>query len=146
MVAMLHGLRKERHNMGLFDKLFGKKPEPVAETKPAAPRIKAVPKTAKQLATEANEPYVAVLRMDVDPENLHQGAFELDWNEIFVARLVKAGYMMKKDDADSDIVDRWFQNVCRHVVMETWEQEQAIKNSGVYVQTRNIGDGRSEVS
>lgn len=113
---------------------------------PSVPKVKVVPKSAKQLATEANEPYVAVLRMDVDPNNLHQGAFELDWNEIFVARLVKAGYMMKKDDSDSDIVDRWFQNVCRHVVMETWEQEQAIKNSGVYVQTRNIGAGRSEVS
>ena len=123
---------------------------PIPEVKeslaPREKKVKEEPKTAKQLATEANEPYVAVLRMDVDPNNLHQGAFELDWNEIFVARLVKAGYMMKKDDADSDIVDRWFQNVCRHVVMETWEQEEAIRNSGVYVQTRNIGDGRSEVS
>jgi len=135
--------------MGLLD-IFRKKPLQVPEPKaPVIPKVRAPkeePKSAKQLATEANEPYVAVLRMDVDPNNLHQGAFELDWNEIFVARLVKAGYMIKKDDADSDIVDRWFQNVCRHVVMETWEQEQAIKNSGVYVQSRNIGDGRSEIS
>ena len=136
--------------MGLLD-IFRKKPTLAPEPKvaPAAPRVrvpKEEPTSAKQLATEANEPYVAVLRMDVDPNNLHQGAFELDWNEIFVARLVKAGYMIKKDDADSDIVDRLFQNVCRHVVMETWEQEQAIKNSGVYVQSRNIGDGRSEIS
>ena len=89
-----------------------------------------------------------MLRIDVDPNNLHQGAFELDWNEIFVARLVKAGYMMKKDDTDADIVDRWFQNVCRHVVMETWEQEQAIAKSygGQYVRQRDIGDGRSEIS
>jgi len=86
---------------------------------------------------------VAVLSKDVDPENLHQGAFELDWNEKFVANLLRAGYQGK---TDSDIVDQWFQNVCRHVVMETWEQEQAIKNSGIYVQSRNIGDGRSEVS
>jgi hypothetical protein len=63
-----------------------------------------------------------------------------------VARLVKAGYMMKPTDTDGDIVDRWFQNVCRHVVMETWEQEQAIKNSGMYVQKRDLGDGRSEIS
>jgi hypothetical protein len=85
--------------------------------------------------------------MDIDPENLHQGAFELDWNEIFIARLVKAGYMMKPTDADSDIVDRWFQNVCRHVVMETWEQDQAMRNSANgYVHTRDIGDGRSEIS
>jgi len=103
-------------------------------------------KSEKDLATEKGEPYVAMVRMDIDPNNLHQGAFELDWNEIFIARLVKAGYMIKRDDTDSEIVDRWFQNVCRHVVMETWEQEQAIRNSGIYVQSRNIGDGRSEVS
>lgn len=116
------------------------KPEP-----PPAPPKKQFQKTAKELATEKGEPYVAIVSMDIDPNNLHQGAFELDWNEIFVARLVKAGYMLKKEDTDADIVDRWFQNVCRHVVMETWEQEQAIKGSG-YIRERNIGDGRSEVS
>ena len=118
------------------------RPEP-----PPAPSKKKEPeKTAKQIATENNEPYVAILSMDIDPANLHQGAFELDWNEIFVARLVKAGYMIKPTDADSDIVDRWFQNVCRHVVMETWEQDQAMRNSvSGYVHTRDLGDGRSEV-
>jgi hypothetical protein len=118
------------------------KPEPP----PVPPKKKAPEKSAKELATESGEPYVAVLSMDVDPDNLHQGAFELDWNDIFVARLVKAGYMMKPTDTDADIVDRWFQNVCRHVVMETWEQEQAIKQSGIYVQTKPLGNGRSEVS
>lgn len=115
--------------------------EPKIKTRARTPE-----KSAKELATEAGEPYVAVLRMDVDPANLHQGAFELDWNEIFVARLVKAGYMMKKEDQDSEIVDRWFQNVCRHVVMETWEQEQAMIKSGIWVKTTDIGGGRSEVS
>jgi len=132
--------------MGIFDR-FKKKP-PVKEEKEKVIRVpKAPEKTAKQIATENNEPYVAILTMDIDPANLHQGAFELDWNEIFIARLVKAGYMMKPTDADSDLVDRWFQNVCRHVVMETWEQEQAIRNSGAqYVRTRDIGDGRTEIS
>jgi hypothetical protein len=132
--------------MGIFDR-FKKKPlESVAKV-PPVPRVKAPEKTAKQIATEKNEPYVAILTMDIDPNNLHQGAFELDWNEIFIARLVKAGYMMKPTDADSDIVDRWFQNVCRHVVMETWEQDQAMRNSaGGYVHTRDIGDGRTEIS
>jgi hypothetical protein len=136
---------------GIFDmfdwfKKSQKKPPPAVE-KVTKPKVAEPPaKTEKQLATEKGEPYVAVLSMDVDPNNLHQGAFELDWNEIFVARLVKAGYMMKPTDTDGDIVDRWFQNVCRHVVMETWEQEQAIKNSGMYVQKRDLGDGRSEIS
>jgi hypothetical protein len=132
----------------MWDWLTKKKTPPVKEEKEKVIRVpKAPEKSAKQLATENNEPYVAILAMDIDPNNLHQGAFELDWNEIFIARLVKAGYMMKPTDADSDIVDRWFQNVCRHVVMETWEQDQAMRNSaGGYVHTRDIGDGRTEIS
>lgn len=118
-------------------------PRPDPPPQPSKPRAKTPEKSAKELATERGEPYVAVLSMDVDPDNLHQGAFELDWNDKFVANLIRAGYQGK---SDSDVVDQWFQNVCRHVVMETWEQEQAIKNSGIYVQSRNIGDGRSEVS
>ena len=126
-----------------FKNKFKKLPDPIQA--PVMPENKAPVKTAKELATEAGEPFVAILKMDIDPANLHQGAFELDWNEIFVARLIKAGYMMKPTDSDGEIVDRWFQNVCRHVVMETWEQEQAIKNSGMYVQKRDLGDGRSEI-
>ena len=118
----------------------------VDKIKEAGTVTKVPVKSEKELATEAGEPYVAVLRMEVDPNNLHQGAFELDWNEIFVARLVKAGYMMKRDDTDAEIVDRWFQNVGRHVVMETWEQEEAMRKSGIYVKTTDIGGGRSEVS
>jgi hypothetical protein len=147
--------------MGLFDRLFGANGakekalaalaaapvDPVKE--PPVPREKKVkeePKTAKQIATDKKEPYVNIVSLDVDLDNLHQGAFELDWNEIFVARLVKAGYMIKKDDTDAEIVDRWFQNVCRHVVMETWEQEEAIAKSGMWVRSTDVGGGRSEVS
>jgi hypothetical protein len=135
--------------MGLFD-IFRKKSKPDTATKPASPKVRVLkqePKSEKEIATAAGEPFVAILKMDIDPNNLHQGSFELDWNEIFVSRLVKAGYMIKATDQDVDIVDRWFQTVCRHVVMETWEQEQAIiKGAGQYVNTRDIGDGRTEVS
>jgi len=103
-------------------------------------------KTDKEIATELGEPYVAIISMDINPNNLHEGAFELDWNDKFIANLVRAGYQMQPNEPEDVIVDRWFQNVCRHVVMETWEQEEAIKKSGIYVQTRDIGDGRSEVS
>lgn len=99
--------------------------------------------SAKELATQRGEPYVTILSMDIDPDNLHQGSFELDWNEKFVANLLRAGYQGK---TDADIVDQWFQNVCRHVVLETYEQEQAIRNSGIYVRRKDIGDGRSEIS
>ena len=143
--------------MGLFDRLFGAKEKalaaladpPTPKFPPPAPREKKPkeqPRTAKEIATDNKEPYVNIVSLDVDLDNLHQGAFELDWNEIFVARLVKAGYMIKKDDTDAEIVDRWFQNVCRHVVMETWEQEEAIAKSGMWVRSTDVGNGRTEVS
>jgi hypothetical protein len=145
--------------MGLFDRLFGGKekvlvaleamaaaPEPKEPPAPREKKAKEDPKTAKEIANEKKEPYVNIVSLDVDLDNLHQGAFELDWNEIFVARLVKAGYMIKKEDTDAEIVDRWFQNVCRHVVMETWEQEEAIAKSGMWVRSTDVGNGRTEVS
>jgi hypothetical protein len=118
---------------------------------PAPPKAKVKPKalekSAKELATERDEPYIAIVSLDINPDNLHEGAFDLDWNEKFVSNLVRAGYMMKKEDTDAEIVDRWFQNVCRHVVMETWEQEQAMNPQPQrYTQSRDLGGGRKEVS
>ena len=134
----------------MFDKLkkaLGMGNEPAPTPAPAAkPKEPAKPKkTEKEIATEKGEPYVAILSLDLDPENLHAGAFELDWNDKFVANLVRAGYQKDPRDTDADIVDRWFQNICRHVVMETYEQEQAM-NPQRYIKERNIGGGRKEVS
>lgn len=126
--------------MGMFD-IFKKK-KPVKVETPKEAKVK---KTEKEIATEKGEPWVGILSMDIDPDNLHQGAFELDWNEKFVANLVRAGYQGKPDDTDAEIVDRWFQNICRHVVLETFEQEQAMNPNRV-VKSRDIGGGRTEVS
>ena len=113
----------------------------------AEPKPKKAEKTAKELATEKGEPYVTILSMEVDPTNMQNGAFELDWNDKFVANLVRAGYQMSPKDTDSDIVDRWFTAVCRNVVLETYEQYQAMDpERDRVVKSRNIGDGRSEVS
>lgn len=129
--------------MGLFDIFKKKKPVKVEEPKKVAPK-----KTEKELATERGEPWVSILSMDVDPENMHQGAFELDWNDKFITNLVRAGYQLKPTDTDADMVDRWFQNVCRNVVLETYEQEQAINPdySSRVVKRHDIGGGRSEFS
>ena len=130
--------------MGIFDRFKKKKPEPVAK---ADPRPKKVEKTEKELATERGEPWVSILSMEVDYNNIQNGAFELDWNDKFVANLIRAGYQMDPKDTDSDIVDRWFTAVCRNVVLETYEQYQAMDpERDRLVRTRNIGDGFSEVS
>jgi hypothetical protein len=102
-------------------------------------------KSDKELATERDEPYVAIVSMDINPDNLHEGAFELDWNDKFITNLVRAGYQMQPNESEDVIVDRWFQNVCRHVVMETWEQDQAM-NMSRFTRSRDIGKGRTEVS
>ena len=125
--------------MGFFDR-FKKKP-----VKQEAPKEHKPKKTAKELATERGEPYVAILNLDLNPNNLHEGAFELEWNDKFIANLVRAGYQMKPNEPEDVIVDRWFQNVCRNVVMETYEQEQAM-NPQRYTRERDIGGGRKEIS
>ena len=125
--------------MGITDKLksmLGKK-----ETKKPSKKKQL---SEKELATKNNEPYVSVLSMEIDKDNPSDGAFELDWNDIFVARLMKAGYQGK---TDNDIVDNWFQSVCRNVVMENFENEQADPElRRQHESKRDIGNGRSEHS
>lgn len=119
-------------------------PKPTAAAK-AAPKLKIKAKSPKDIATEKKEPYVAVISVELDPENVQNGAFELDWNDYFVAKLMKAGYE-GKDDAQ--MVDRWFQTICRNVLAENFEQWEA---NQVDPETRNInrkdlGNGRTEAS
>ena len=135
--------------MKLWNKLFNigrgpAKPQTAAEPKSDPP--KPPKKTEKELANERGEPYITVISMDIDPEDINSGAFELDWNDKFVANLVRAGYQKDPKDTDADIVDRWFQNVCRNVVLETWEQEQAMNPQVRYTRSRDIGGGRREHS
>ena len=144
--------------MGLFDR-FKKKPveqvveqvvEPVKEKKPRKPKEKkpVVELTAKEKATAAGEPYVNVLSMEIDPDNINAGAFELDWNDKFILNLIKAGYKMRDDDKDTDLVDRWFQTAARNIALEVYEQAQADPTNRDLreIKTRDLGNGRTEVS
>ena len=93
--------------------------------------------------TAKGEPWVNIIRMDVDPADLSSGAIELDWNDIFVARLIKAGYFGKDDKA---IVDQWFTNLCTNIVAGTYEQEFADPEKRKRIQRKQLEDGRSEIS
>lgn len=132
--------------MGIFDKFFSK-PEPTIISNAEQPTEKTsrkVKKTAKEIATERGEPYVAILNVELDPDNIGSGAFELDWNDKFLSQLVRAGYQVKPNEPENEIVDRWFQDVCRNVVLETYEQYEANNPRGV--NRKNLGNGRSEIS
>jgi hypothetical protein len=106
-------------------------------------RVSAKSKSPKDLATERGEPWVGILSVDLDPDNIGNGAFELDWNDQFVSKLVRAGYQGKDD---SQIVEQWFQTICRNVVMETYEQYEANDTDRLSVNRKNLGNGRTEVS
>lgn len=142
----------------MLDKLKNlfKKPEPIKVEepkpvqKPKTEKVKEAPKLSpKEEATMNGEPYIDIIKVELDPNNINNGAFELDWNDKFVLNLVRAGYKIKEDDKDSDIVDRWFQTVCRNIALEIYEQEQAdpSKRDDIRViRSRDLGNGRTEVS
>jgi hypothetical protein len=136
--------------MGIFDKLLGKKAVPEApKAAPTKAKVGAPKKTAKEIADEKGEPYVAILSVELDPDNIGNGAFELDWNDKFVTNLVRAGYQLKPGEEDATIVDRWFQDVCRNVVLENfeqWEANQPVDGRPRVIARKDIGDGRTEVS
>ena len=138
--------------MGIFDlfkrkekvsKVVDSKEKVEKDIKKSVETPKGKKKSDKDLATEKGEPYIAILSMDVDPDDINSGAFEFDWNDKFISNLSRAGYQGK---TDADLVDQWFQTVCRNVVLETYEQEEAINNSMRFTQSRDIGDGRREHS
>jgi len=133
--------------MGLFDRFKKTPPKAAPKSEPRLKKTKLPTKTEKELATERGDPWVSIVSMEIDPNNIQNGAFELDWNDKCIANLIRAGYQKDPKDTDSDIVDRWFTSVCRNVVLETYEQYQAMDpQRDRVVKTRNIGDGRSEVS
>ena len=105
--------------------------------------------SAKESATNNGEPYVNIVKMDIDPDDINSGSVELDFNDKFVLNLIRAGYKIKTTDTDNDIVDRWWVNLCRATVLETFDQEWADpdnRNSYRNVRTKDLGDGRTEVS
>ena len=103
---------------------------------------------AKNRATALNEPYIEIVAMELNNENPSLGSVELDWNEHFVKKLRAMGYPGKTDEI---VVDLWFQDVCRNILLETYEQEQANRAVGTgdnirYISRRDLGGGKTEVS
>ena len=106
----------------------------------SAEDIHSDPISPKEEATLKKEPYIAVNKTHVNPDNIRTGFFELDWNEYFVLQLKENGY---PGNTDEEIVDGWFQELCRNIGEETGVD---MNNRGKgYVNINNIGNGRSEI-
>jgi hypothetical protein len=103
-------------------------------------KLSKVSKTPKEIATEAKEPWVAVLQTHVAKDDLKNGFFELDWNEYFVLQLKQGGY---SGATEEEIVDQWFSELCRNVGAE--EGVDMSRRGSGYVNRALRDDGKTEV-
>ena len=99
-------------------------------------------KDPKEYANRKEEPWVNVLDVKVNQENVRNGFFELDWNKYFIKQLIEAGYGFE-NDPEEEIVDRWFRDIVYNMLSE--EGLDTNRNAG-YINVVPIAKGKSEVS
>jgi hypothetical protein len=100
-------------------------------------------KDPKAYHTRRKEPWVNVLDMKVNKDNIRNGFFELDWNEYFIKELIDNGYGVK-NDPDEEIVDRWFRDIVYGMLEE--EGIDATDRGAGYINVVPIDKGKSEIS
>lgn len=94
----------------------------------------------KEEATKRGESWFAVIDTQLNPENVRNGFFEMDWNNQFVEELLDAGYTGESSEA---VVDQWFKTVVTEILIESGEDPD--RGMGHINIIRN-SDGTSEVS
>lgn len=128
--------------MGWWNKLVKdkKKEQATEEVKTAEELRREALNNEKEAATKAGEPWVAVLDTQINPDNIRNGFFELDWNNEFIEQLLDAGY---NGESNEEIVDQWFKTLARQML----EEENVNPNRDMgYINVVPIEKGKSEVS
>ena len=69
----------------------------------------------KEIATKKGKAWVAVLDTQINPDNIRNGFFELDWNNQFIEELLDAGYT---GETNEEIVDQWFRTIATQILNE----------------------------
>jgi hypothetical protein len=100
-------------------------------------------KDPKAYATKKKQPWISVLDVKVNQENVRNGFFEMDWNEYFIKDLKKAGYG-EDGDLDEQIVDLWFRDIV-HGMLEQEGIDPTDRSAG-YINVTSIDKGKAEVS
>ena len=117
-----------------FNDLFGKKKSNETQLTHRELMLK-----EKEQATKDKKPWVGVLDTQVNKDNIRNGFFELDWNNEFIEQLLDAGYT---GESNEEIVDLWFKDLARNVLAE--EGHDPSRGAG-YIETKKLGDGKTEV-
>jgi|TARA_B110000902_G_C14099006_1_gene509883 hypothetical protein len=125
-----------------FNKTVGKKP-----TKPTTPKKETNEEVRRKTlelekvaATKAKEPWVAVIDTQINPKDIKNGFFELDWNNEFIEQLLDAGY---SGETNEQIVDAWFRTI---VVQMLEEEQQSVDRDMGYIKVVPVSKDKSEVS
>lgn len=101
---------------------------------------RAILEKEKQEATAKGEPWVAVLDTQINPDNIKNGFFELDWNNQFIEELIDAGY---SGETNEQIVDSWFRTIAMQILGD--EGLETAREMG-YINVVPIDKDKSEVS
>jgi len=133
-----------------IDKIEAQRAEALAAAELAMNTAKEAEKAAelaksspKERATARGEPYVSVLDTHVNKDNVRNGFFELDWNDMFIVQLKEAGYGYD-GDPDEQIVDRWFRDLAGNMLAEAGVAEPT-KTIGGYINVNRLGNGKAEI-
>ena len=94
----------------------------------------------KEAASKKGEPWVGVLDTKVNPDNIKNGFFELDWNNEFIEQLLDAGYT---GESNEEIVDSWFKTIARQVLEDGGEDPD--RGAG-FIDTTKIDEKKTKVS
>jgi hypothetical protein len=120
------------------EKLAAQKIKEAAE---AEAKLEEAKLTPKERATRKGEPWVSVLDTHVNKDNIRNGFFELDWNDIFIIQLKQAGYGYD-GDPDEEIVDRWFRDLARNMLSEDGQDPN--RGAG-YINVTKLAGGKAEI-
>ena len=121
-------------------KAIGIQPKILKEESTNADKRREILAKEKEEATAKGEAWVAVLDTQINPENIKNGFFELDWNNQFIEELLDAGY---KGETNEEIVDGWFKTIAMQILGE--QGVNTARELG-YINVVPIDKDKSEVS
>ena len=126
-------------NWDKIKKAIGIQPK-ITEGETSQDQRRAILLKEKEQATKKGEAWVGVLDTQVNPDNIKNGFFELDWNNEFIEQLLDAGY---SGETNEQIVDAWF----RTIAMQVLDDQGADKNRDMgYINVKPLDKDKSEVS
>ena len=94
----------------------------------------------KQEATDKGEAWVGVLDTQLNPDNIKNGFFELDWNNEFIEQLIDAGYSGEEPE---HIVDAWFRTIATQMLEE--DGQETTRGMGYISTSKADNNGKTEV-